>query len=95
MPQYVFIGTFEDTEQNEYSDLPSALHASLEYSFVTGIKYWLVVWADKNYQPSFGCPTGLVPFARNLHSADGVNWVGSDQNGSTYRGNKFKMFITE
>ncbi len=90
-----FIGTFEDAELNEYSNLPSELHVGLEYTFISGVKYWKIIWADENYQPSMGCPVGLVSFARNLHSADGINWVGSDQNGSSYRGNKFKMFITQ
>lgn len=94
MPQNFFQGTFEDTELNEYTNLPSELHVGLEYTFIIGIKYWKVIWADENYQPSMGCPVGLVPFARNLHSTDGINWIGSDQNGSVFRGNKFRMFIT-
>ena len=95
MPHNFFQGTFEDIELNEYSDLPSELHVGLEYSFTAGTKIWFVVWSDENYRPFMGCPVGLVPFARNLHSVDGVNWIGSDQNGTTYKGSKIKMFTTE
>ena len=94
IPDDFFDSTLKDDAGNEYS-IPDTFSAKIEFTFITGVKYWLVMYGDSPYAATMGSPSGLIDFARNLHSVDGVNWIGSDQNATSFRADKAKIIFTD
>ncbi len=57
--------------------VPSGVHAAMSYTMLEDTEYFIVIEGDVNYRPSMGSPSGLLPFGRNLHSVDGITWIGN------------------
>ena len=93
IPQDFFDSTLKDADENEYN-IPNEFSARMEMTIDAG-EYWIVMICDDFCQPSTGSPTGFVPFSRNLHSADGINWIGMNQPAPFFRGNKLKIVFTD
>lgn len=93
IPQDFFDATLEDEDGTEYN-IPNEFSAKIETTLEAG-NYWIVMSCDDFCQPTTGSPTGLVPFSRNLHSVDGVTWVGHNQSAVFFRGNKLRIVFTD
>lgn len=76
IPNYPFNDIeLDDLEGNTYSKLPNSFSGDINFTFQSGVKYWIVLWSDNIYQPYVG------QFAANFNqhggraiSSDGTNW---------------------
>ncbi len=91
-----FVGDFQDTTGDTYSNLPTAFHGSIDgHGLTAGADYYIVIHRDDQWRLSKSCNGPLVAFGRVLASVDGVDWIGHDNNTPFFRRQGVKMFLTD
>lgn len=100
MQENFFDGSFQDSTGDTFETVPQNFIAAFgENHPPTGVKVWIVMHKDEDYNPMIGyaeagSPIQFTAFSRNHFSDDGVNWFPTSTN-AIYRTAMWRAFWTD